>query len=48
MIKTSSKTKAFTYGELEDKTYKKLDVCPYCTPQLRKSEIDLLNQKNNR
>ena len=48
MIKTSSKTKAFTYGELEDKAYKKLEACPYCAPQLRQSEIDLLNKKNNR
>ncbi len=47
-IKGSSKTVEFTYGELEDKTYRKLSPCPNCAPQLRKSEIDTLNQKNNR
>jgi len=40
--------KPFTYGELEDKTYKKLNRCPACAPQLRKSEIDTQNKKNRR
>ena len=47
-IKGSSKTITFTYGELEEATYKKLAPCPNCAPQLRKSEIDTLNQKNDR
>ena len=47
-IKGSSKTVTFTYGELEDKTYKKLKPCPNCAPQLRKEAIDTLNKKNNR
>ena len=47
-IKGSSKTTAFTYGELEDKTYRKLSPCPNCAPQLRHSAIDTLNEKNNR
>jgi hypothetical protein len=47
-IKSSSKTVAFTWGELEDKTYRKLLPCPCCNPQLRKSGIDTLNKKNNR
>ena len=47
-IKGSSKTIEFTYSELEDKTYRKLSLCPNCAPQLRKSDIDTLNQKNNR
>ncbi len=47
-IKGSSKTVEFTYAELEDKTYKKLYPCPCCAPQLRRSEIDTLNQKNSR
>ena len=47
-IKGSSKTVTFTYGELEDKTYKKLNPCPNCAPQLRKEAIDTLNKKNNR
>lgn len=47
-IKGSSKTVAFTWGELEDKTYRNLSPCPNCAPQLRKSGIDELNEKNNR
>ena len=47
-IKGSSKTITFPYSELEDKTYRKLSPCPNCAPQLRRSEIDTLNQKNNR
>ena len=47
-IKGSSKTITFTYGELEDKAYKKLAACPNCAPQPRKSGIDTLNEKNNR
>ena len=47
-IRGSSKTVEFTYGELEDSKYKKLSRCPNCAPQLRKSEIDTLNQKNDR
>ena len=47
-IRGSSKTVAFTYGELEDKTYRKLQPCPNCAPQLRREAIDTLNQKNNR
>ena len=39
---------AFTYGELDEKPYSKLTACPYCTPQLRRSEIDTVNKKNTR
>lgn len=39
---------AFAYGELEDKPYRKLGRCPACAPQLRRSEIDTVNGKNNR
>ena len=39
---------AFTYGQLEDKPYKNLTRCPACAPQLRRSEIDTVNEKNNR
>ena len=39
---------AFRYAELDEKPYKKLTRCPGCAPQLRKSEIDELNEKNNR
>ena len=47
-IRGSSKTVEFTYGELEDSTYRKLSPCPNCAPQLRHSAIDTVNQKNNR
>ena len=47
-IKGSSKTVPFTYGELEDKAYRKLSPCPNCAPQLRRADIDTMNQKNNR
>jgi hypothetical protein len=39
---------AFRYGELDEKPYSKLTRCPGCAPQLRKKEIDELNEKNNR
>ena len=39
---------AFTYGELDEKPYKKLNRCPACAPQLRREEIDILNGKNDR
>ena len=39
---------AFTYGELDEKPYSRLTRCPACAPQLRRSEIDTVNQKNNR
>ena len=39
---------SFTYAELEDKPYRKLSRCPGCAPQLRKSEIETVNEKNNR
>lgn len=38
----------FRYGELDQKPYSKLTRCPACAPQLRKKEIDQLNEKNNR
>ena len=38
----------FTYGELEDSPYSKLTRCPACAPQLRRSEIDTVNEKNDR
>ena len=47
-IRGSSKTVEFTYGELEDSTYRKLSPCPNCAPQLRHSAIDTVNEKNNR
>ena len=39
---------SFTYGELDDSPYNKLTRCPGCAPQLRREEIDLLNEKNTR
>lgn len=33
----------FTYGELDQEPYASLTRCPYCTPPLRKSEIDERN-----
>ncbi len=33
----------FTYGELEDDPYAKLNRCSWCTPPLRKGEIDAVN-----
>jgi hypothetical protein len=47
-VKGSSKTTAFTYAELDEFPYKKLSACQYCAPQLRRSEIDTMNKKNNR
>ncbi len=40
--------KVFRYDQLDEKPYSKLTRCPACAPQLRKSEIDTLNAKNNR
>ena len=39
---------AFTYGELEDDDFDSLRRCKACAPQLRMSEIDLLNEENHR
>lgn len=35
---------AFTYGELEEAPYDKLTPCAYCTPTMRKADIDMQNQ----
>ena len=40
--------KEFTWGELEDEKYAGLTRCPGCAPQLRRAEIDTLNEKNTR
>lgn len=41
----SGKTfEAFPYGELDSETYAKLERCDYCTPPLRKAEIDAINE----
>jgi hypothetical protein len=34
---------AFTYGELESDTYKKLKVCIYCNPPLRETVLAEIN-----
>ncbi len=34
----------FTYGELDNESYKKLTPCPYCAPMPRKEEIEKINQ----
>lgn len=34
----------FTYGELDSEDYAKLTRCTYCTPPLRKAEIDAINK----
>lgn len=48
LIRGSSHTVEFTYGELEDKAYKKKTACPNCAPMPRKAGIDEINKKNNR
>ena len=35
----------FTYGELDEGKYAKLDPCPYCTPAKRRDVIDEINQE---
>ncbi len=37
----------FTYGELESSAYKSLSRCPGCSPELRISEVETANSKNN-
>jgi hypothetical protein len=39
---------AFTYGELDQKPYSKLGVCPGCAPMPRKEKIDELNAKSRK
>ena len=34
---------AFTYGELEEEAYRKLKVCTYCNPPLRKAALEEKN-----
>ena len=36
----------FTYGELDTGAFAKLTRCPYCTPPLRKAEIDAINEEH--
>ena len=33
----------FTYGQLEEAPFSGLERCPYCTPPLRKAEIEAIN-----
>ena len=35
---------AFTYGELEEKPYSKLTLCPYCQPTPRRSVLEEINE----
>ena len=39
---------AFTYGELDDKPYRKLEPCPGCAPMPRREKIDELNEKSRK
>ena len=39
---------SFTYGELEQKPYSKLNPCPGCAPMPRREKIDELNQKSRK
>ena len=39
---------AFTYGELDEKPYRKLNPCPGCAPMPRREKIDELNQKSRK
>lgn len=36
----------FTYGELDDESYSKLTICPYCQPPQRAREIEEYNATN--
>ena len=37
---------AFTFGELDEKPYKKLKACPYCVPTPRKAFLEGINEKH--
>ena len=37
---------SFTYGELDTESYASLTRCEYCTPPLRRAEIDAINEKH--
>ena len=37
---------AFTYGELEEKPYRKLKLCPNCQPTPRKEKLEQINQEH--
>ena len=39
---------AFSYGELDQKPYSKLEPCPGCAPMPRKQKIDELNNKSRK
>ena len=36
----------FTFGELEDKAYRKLKPCPYCMPTPRKKVLEAINEEH--
>ena len=40
--------RSFTYGELDDSSYRKKTACPYCAPEPRREDIETMNAKNNR
>ena len=35
---------AFTFGELEEDGFKKLNACPYCVPTPRKAALEEINE----
>ena len=37
---------AFTYGELEEGSFKKLDICPNCQPTPRKDALEAINEEH--
>ena len=43
-----SQLRSFTYGELDEKPYSKLERCTWCWPEPRRSEVDTMNKKNTR
>ena len=34
---------SFTYAQLDEEPYSKLDFCPYCAPAMRKADIEAIN-----
>ena len=42
-VKKNTEFEPFKYGQLDDEPYSKLKRCEYCTPPLRKAEIDKIN-----
>ncbi len=44
VIRAGIKFESFSYGQLDEEPYSELERCEYCTPVLRRAEIEAINE----